>query len=129
MPMQPSPTAETSRLPLPSVRFCMMPTPVYAPSRLDRWWRLRPGRAVARPMSRVLVFGLDGRRLAVLHGPIRGPAGQERERLLGGGAGLGGVGDDAQAGIGRHLERLIGQLEVADHGVVVSLVPGAVQPH
>jgi hypothetical protein len=47
---------------------------------------------------------------------------------VGGGARLGGVGDHGQAGVGRQLQGLIGQLQVAGDRVMQPLAAAAVQP-
>src|SRR5690242_16726266 len=75
-------------------------------------------------------------RLRLVLGAVRGfllpsrggPAAQESELVGGGGARLGGVGGQGQARLTRQLERVEGEVEIADDRVVEVLGPGAVQP-
>jgi len=48
---------------------------------------------------------------------VRGPAGEQIERLRRSGSGLGGVGEDLEAGIGADREALVGDRELADERV------------
>src|SRR5437016_5276769 len=71
----------------------------------------------------VLVLG----RMAVVRG-ADSPAGQQAQGVLGGRRGLGGVGEEALAGIGGQRERLEGQLKVPDDRVVDEFHAGGVDP-
>ena len=60
-------------------------------------------------------------------GVAGGPAGKERQCLLGLGAALGGVEQQGETGVGGQLHRLEPQVEVADGGVAQPLMPAAVE--
>jgi hypothetical protein len=51
------------------------------------------------------------------------PAAEETKRVLVLGAGLGGEGEDGQPGVGHEVEAVVGEVEVADDGVVEVLTP------
>ena len=57
----------------------------------------------------------------------RGPAAEELEGFLVARAGLGGVGEDRQAGVGGEVQALEVEAEVADDGVVEALDAGDVE--
>src|ERR1700728_2965279 len=59
----------------------------------------------------------------------RRPAGEQAQRVLGGGAGLGAVPVEHQAGVGDEFERLVGQADVAYHRMVEVLDPGPMLAH
>src|SRR6186713_1383927 len=86
-------------------------------SNISPWWCLRircgccrSGGSVSRDAGPFLVGG-------------RGPAGQQVQRVAGGGARFGGVDEQDLAGIGGHLQGLKGQSEVTDEGMVDLLDP------
>src|SRR5215469_13612337 len=56
-----------------------------------------------------------------------GPAGQELERVFGGGTGLGGVEGQHEAGLGWEVHRVVGNFDHADDRVAEALDPGVVQ--
>ena len=58
-----------------------------------------------------------------------GPAAEEVERLLGAGAGFGGVGEERQPGVGGDVEAVEAEAELADDGVVEVLDGGGVEAH
>src|SRR4051794_4715505 len=70
------------------------------------------------------------RGLRWLLGDVRGcPGCKERQCVVCGAVGLGGVGDDDVPGLGGQLEDVVVEGEVADQGVVEWLNPGAVLRH
>lgn len=59
----------------------------------------------------------------------RGPAGQQTQRVPGGGTGLGGIDEQRQAGVGGEIQALVHEVEVPDHGMPEMLEPGVVLAH
>src|SRR5437764_335388 len=55
------------------------------------------------------------------------PAAKELQRFVCAGAGLGGVGEERQAGIGGEVEAVVRQMQVADDGMVEVLDAGVVE--
>jgi hypothetical protein len=77
---------------------------------------------------RSIVLLLEGPALAP--GRLRcSPGCKERQRVVCGAIGLGGVGDDDLPGLGRQLEDVVLEGEVANQRVVERLNPGAVLRH
>ena len=76
--------------------------------------------ASARPLGAEAGLGRVGRRR---------PAGQQVERLLGGGPGLGGVERQAQAVVGVERQRLVAELQLTDDRVQQALGARAVKAH
>jgi hypothetical protein len=63
-----------------------------------------------------------------LGGDHRGyPAAEEFQRVLGAGAGLGGVGEDRQARVRGEVESVVAEGELADFGMVEVLDAGVVE--
>jgi hypothetical protein len=58
-----------------------------------------------------------------------GPAGQQIKGVGGGAGGFGGVDEHPQTGVGGQVERLVGEVEVADDGMVQPLAAGLVEQH
>jgi len=78
---------------------------------------VRPGHSKSADVCGVRRLGVGGGR----------PAAKELERVLGAAPGLGGVGEERQAGVGGEVEAVVRQVEVADDGMVELLDAGVVE--
>ena len=58
-----------------------------------------------------------------------GPAGEKGQCVLGWAVGFGAVGGEGQPGVGREFHDLVGEAEVAYHGVMELFGAGPVQAH